>query len=219
MLPSHSRAALVTTLALAAACASTSTSDSVHDMPDNVLLAPWSGPYGGVPPFDRMELDDLEPALDAGMAKNLAEIDVIAGNPAPPTFENTIVALEDAGRDLGRVFNFFGIWSANLSSPEFREVQGRVVPKLSDFNSKITQNAALFARIRAVYEGEELATLRPDQQRLTRLVYDGFARNGATLEGEAKRSVRTDPDQRLAELHTKFRQQRAGGRGEGMCST
>ena len=169
----------------------------------NPLLAEWTGPFGGVPAFDRMQVADIKPALEAGMAANLAEIDAIVNDPAAPTFENTIVALEKAGDPLGRAFTYYGIWSNNMSSPEFREVQREMAPKLAEFNSKITQNAALFARVRAVYEGPEFATLRPDQQRLTQLVYDGFARNGATLEGAAKERYAAI-NQRLAELQTAF---------------
>ena len=169
----------------------------------NVLLEEWTGPYGGVPAFDRMDLAALKPALEEGMAMNLAEIDAIANNPEPPTFANTIEAMERAGRDLGRVFTYWGIWSGNLSTPEFRAIQQEMAPRLSEFQSKITQNEKLFERIRAVYEGEEMKSLRPDQQRLVWLIYDGFARNGATLEGDAKKRY-AEINQRLAELHTKF---------------
>ncbi|MEQ8750556.1 MAG: M3 family metallopeptidase, partial [Amphiplicatus sp.] len=170
---------------------------------DNPLLADWSGPYGGVPAFDRMNVADVKPALEAGMAQNLAQVDEIANNPAPATFENTILALEAAGDDLGRVFTYYGILSSNMSTPEFRAVQQEMAPKLSEFNSKITQNDALFARVKAVKEGAEYRTLRADQKRLVDLVYDGFARNGATLEGEAKERYAAI-NKRLAELHTTF---------------
>lgn len=169
----------------------------------NPLLAEWSGPYGGVPAFDKMDLADVEPALEQGMAEQLREIEAIAGNPAPPTFENTIEAMERAGRTLSRAFTYYGIWGSNLSTPEFREIQTRMAPTLSDFFSKITQNEALFARVAAIHDGPEMATLRPDQQRLVELSYDGFARNGATLEGAAKERYAAI-NQRLAELHTKF---------------
>ena len=169
----------------------------------NPLIAEWSGPFGGVPAFDRMELDHLRPALEAGMVRQLAEIDAIATNPEPATFENTIVALERAGADLDRVFVYYGIWSSNLSSPDFREIQAEMAPRISAFYSQINQNKALFARVKAIHDGEELATLRPDQQRLVRLTYDGFARNGATLEGEAADRYAAI-QQRLAELHTQF---------------
>ncbi|MEP0545659.1 MAG: M3 family metallopeptidase [Rhodothermales bacterium] len=167
------------------------------------LLQEWDGPYGGVPAFDAMNLDALEPSLEQGMADHLREIDAIADNPAPPTFENTIVALEGAGQPLGRVFTYYGIWSSNRSSPEFREIQQRMAPKLSEYGSKITQNERLFERVAAVWAQRHDLGLRPDQVRLVELVYDGFARNGATLDGAAKERYAAI-NQRLAELHTRF---------------
>jgi len=169
----------------------------------NPLLAEWTGPYGGVPAFDKMDLEALKPALEAGMAANLEEIAAIATNPEPPTFENTILAMERSGRVLDRVFTYWRIWGSNRSTPEFRKIQREMAPRLSEFRSKITQNAALFARIKAVYEAAETKSLRPDQQRLVWLIYDGFARNGATLEGEAKERYAAI-NQRLAEVHTRF---------------
>ena len=169
----------------------------------NPLLAAWAGPYGGVPAFDRMDLEYLRPALEAGMNRYRAEIETIAANPEPPTFENTIVAMERAGGDMGRVVVYYGIWSANLSSPEFREIQTEMAPRLSAFQSEINQNQALFARVRAVRESDAADALRPDQQRLVSLVYDGFARNGATLTGDAAERYGAI-QQRLAELHTRF---------------
>jgi len=173
------------------------------DVDSNVLLAEWTGPFGGVPAFDEMDLAAIKPALDAGMAMNLREIDAIADNPAPPTFDNTIVALERAGRDMERVMVYWGIWSSNRSTPEFREIQREMAPKLSEFRSKITQNEKLFARIKAVYEGDQKTSLRPEQQRLVWLVYDRYARNGATLEGEAKERYAAI-NKRLAEVYTQF---------------
>ena len=170
---------------------------------ENPLLAEWTGPYGGTPDFDTASLDDLRPALEAAMEMNLAEIEAIANNPEAPTFENTIVEMERAGDELGRVFSYWGIWSSNMSTPEFRSIQAEMAPQLSAFFSQITQNQDLFARVRAVYEGEEMASLRPDQQRLVQLTYDGFARNGATLEGVAAERYAAI-NQRLAELHTTF---------------
>jgi len=173
------------------------------EMKNNPLLAEWTGPYGGVPAFDQMDLTAVTPALEEGMARHLAEIDAIANNPEPPSFQNTIVALERAGRDLDRVFTYWGLWSSNLSTPEFRRIERNMAPKLSEFRSRITQNAALFARIKAVYEGKEKASLRSDEQRLVWLVYDGFASNGATLTG-APRERYAEINKRLATLHTRF---------------
>ncbi len=179
--------------------------------PDNILLTDWTGPFGGVPAFDRMELDALKPALESGMANQLAEIEAIASNPEPPTFDNTIVALERSGRALSRVSAYYEVWSSNMSTPAFRAVQGDMAPRLAEFESTITQNSALFARIQAVHDtGRGLgsdhtssARLRPDQQRLVQVIYDRFARNGATLEPDEKRRYAAI-EQRLAALHTRF---------------
>jgi peptidyl-dipeptidase Dcp len=169
----------------------------------NPLLAEFVGPYGGVPAFDKMELADLKPALEKGMALNLAEIDAIANNQEPANFQNTIVALEKSGSDLSRVFRYWGIWSSNNNSPEFRDIQKEMVPKISAFNSSITGNEKLFAKVKAVYESEELKTLTSEEQRVTWLTYNGFARNGATLEGEAKARYAAI-NQEVAGLQTQF---------------
>lgn len=178
----------------------TATSDSETI---NALLSPWEGDYQGVPAFDKMDLADLKDALETGMASHLVEIDEITVNPEAATFENTIVALESSGRDLDRVFTYYGIWRSNMSSPEFREIQREMTPKLSEYSSKITQNEALFTRIKTVYESEAFASLTPVQQRVVKLTYDGFAHNGATLNSEDKKRY-AEINARLAELSTTF---------------
>ena len=194
---------------LAAACAAPAQEPEAagalppRPLPDNVLLAPWTGPHGGVPAFDRMDVAALKPALEAAMEAHWAEVEAIAQDPQPASFENTIVALERAGRDLDRVQRYFGIWASNLSSPEFRAVQEEMAPRLSEHGSRIVQNAALFARVKAVHEARATLGLRPDQLRLTELTYDGFARDGALLTGAAKERY-AEIQKRLAELHTRF---------------
>jgi peptidyl-dipeptidase Dcp len=170
---------------------------------DNPLLAPWTGPYGGVPAFDRVRVADMKPALEAAMANNLAELDAIAKNPAPPTFENTIAAMENSGRMLDRVMAIWNLWGGNLSTPDYRKVQEEMAPRLAEFRSRISQNTALFTRVKAVYDARARASLRPDQQRLVSLVYDSFARDGAALTGAAKER-HAAINARLAELYTKF---------------
>jgi peptidyl-dipeptidase Dcp len=170
---------------------------------ENVLLAPWTGPYGGVPAFDRMRVEDLKPALEAAMAENLRQLDAIASNPEPPTFANTIEAMERAGKTYDRVSTYYSLWGENLSTPEFRKVEEEMAPRLAEFRSKINQNAPLFARIKKVYDTRESSGLRPDQQRLAYLEYDSFARNGAVLTGEAKER-HAAINKRLAELYTRF---------------
>lgn len=179
----------------------TQTTETV--MSDNALLAEWTGDYGGTPDFENASLGDLAAAIREGMALNLAEIDAITANPELASFENTIVAMERSGEPLGRVFTYWGIWSSNNSTEEFRDIRNELTPELSAFGSQITQNEALFARIRAVYEGEEMASLRPDQQRLVWLTYNSFARNGATLEGDSAERY-AEISQELAQLYNTF---------------
>jgi peptidyl-dipeptidase Dcp len=174
-----------------------------HAVSDNILLQEFSGPYGGVPAFDKMNLDDLVPAVEQGMKLKMAEIDAIANNPEAPTFDNTIVAMERAGSALKRVMTYYGIWRSNKSSPEFRAIQKELSPKLSAFSTQITQNEKLFARIKAVYESEELSALSQEEQRITWLIYNSFARNGATLDKDAKLRFAAI-NQELATLQTQF---------------
>jgi peptidyl-dipeptidase Dcp len=170
----------------------------------NPLLAEWTGPNGGQPAFDKMDPAALKPALEAGMAAHLAEIDAIASNPAKASFANTIEAMERAGEPLDRAMTYYGIWGSNLSTPEFRAIQAEMAPKLSAYQSKIIQNAALFARIKALHdEGADKLKLTPHQARLLKLVYDRFQLNGAELTGE-KKDRYAAINQELAELHTKF---------------
>ena len=169
----------------------------------NILLEAFSGPFGGVPAFDKMALEDLKPALTQGMALSELEYAEIANNPESATFENTIVALEKSGEVLSRVFSYWGIWRSNNSSPEFREIQAEMVPLISAFQSRFIQNEKLFSRIKAVYESENFKHLAADQQRLVQLTYDEFAQNGATLTGEAKIRY-AEIEQELAVLLTEF---------------
>src|SRR5690606_38561860 len=172
---------------------------------DNPLLAEWTGPYGGVPPFDRVRIEHFKPALETAMREQLEEIERIVANPEPPTFENTIVALERSGRTLDRVMAVYGVWASNMSSPEFQAVEREMAPRLAEFSDRITQNEALFRRIEAVYESPEKAELTPEQQRLVWLYYTNFVRAGAKL-GPQEKARLSEINQRLAELFTKFNQ-------------
>jgi peptidyl-dipeptidase Dcp len=171
----------------------------------NPLLAAWTGAYGGIPPFDQVRVADFKPALEAAMAENLAEIDRIANNPQPATFENTIVALERAGRSLDRVGAIYGIWSSNMSNDEFQAVETEMAPRLAAFSDQITQNEALFRRLEAVYNSPQKSSWTPEQQRLAWLYYTNFGRAGAKLGGDAKAKL-SEINQKLAGLYTKFSQ-------------
>ncbi|HEX6185147.1 MAG TPA: M3 family metallopeptidase [Pyrinomonadaceae bacterium] len=182
-----------------------STAGVVAQANQNPLLAEWTGPHGGVPPFDRVQVAFFKPALEAGMAEQLAEIDKIAADPAAPTFENTIAALERAGQTLDRVTTAYGVWGSTMNTPEFQAVQREMAPKLAAFNDKITQNEALFKRIEAVYNSPAKAKLNPEQQRLSWLYYTNFVRAGARLDAKAKARL-SEINQQLAGLYTNFSQ-------------
>ncbi len=169
----------------------------------NLLLAPWQGPAGGVPPFDRVRVADFKPALEAAILENLAEIEQIARNPAAPDFENTIAALERCGRTFNRVNAIYGVWSTTMSTAEFQAVERDMQPRLAAFSDKIHQNVALFARIAAVYR--DTAELSPVQQRLCWFYHTNFVRAGANLDAPAKRRV-AQINERLAALFAAFSQ-------------
>ena len=171
----------------------------------NPMTQKWVGPYGGVPAFDKVKVADFKPALETAMAKNLAEIDAITANKAAPTFDNTIGALEDAGRMLNAVSTYYYIWGSNMSTPEFQVVEEEMDPKLSAHSDKVNQNAALFARIEAVYNSPDKAKLTPEQQRVLWIYYTNFVRAGAKLSPEAKARVGAINTE-LAGLYTKFSQ-------------
>jgi peptidyl-dipeptidase Dcp len=171
----------------------------------NPLLSPWKGAYGGVPPFDAVKVEQFKPALEAAMAEQLAEIEKIAADPALPTFENTLAALERSGRTMDRVANIFGIYSGTMSTPEFQALEREMAPRLAAFGDQITQNAALFRRIAAVYDNRDKAGLTAEQKRLAWLHYTNFTRAGAKLDEAGKKRV-AEINQRLATLFTKFSQ-------------
>ncbi len=171
------------------------------------LLAPWSGPFGGVPPFGHFTVADFKPALEAGMAENLDEIDHIAADPAPPTFENTIAAMEKSGLAFQRASAVYNIYTGTMSDDAVQALEREMSPKLAAFADAITQNARLFQRIAVVYEARTNPELKltPEQQRLTWLQYTGFVRSGAKLDEASKKKL-SDFNQRLATLYTTFSQ-------------
>nr|WP_234953090.1 M3 family metallopeptidase [Psychroflexus halocasei] len=169
----------------------------------NSLLKEWEGPYQGVPAFDEMNLEDLKPAMREAMEKHLEEIDEIANQKEPATFENTIAEMERAGKMIDRVYTYYGIWSSNLSTEEFREIQQELSPELSEYSSKIKQNEKLFQRIKAVYDNSQEKSLDSQKQRVDDLVYKNFEMSGANLNKEDKKRY-AEINKELAELYTKF---------------
>lgn len=199
-----STAAVISLIGLAA-CQNNSTQmpKEVTQQVENTLLQEWEGPYGGVPAFDKMEVNDIKEAVLTAMELRLAEIDEIANNDAPPTFENTILAMEKGGKELKRVRAYYGIFSANLSSPEFREIQTELAPKFAEFQSTIKQNEKLFSRIKAVYENAQENPLEPQEQRTLELIYQEYEMNGANLDAESKAKY-AEINKELSSLYTQF---------------
>ena len=169
------------------------------------LLSDWTGPHGGQIPFDKVKPAALAPALQEAMRLNLAEIAAIAADPAPPTFHNTIEELERCGQALDRVCAVYGVWTGNLKTAEVQAVETEMAPKLAAFDDQIVQNAALFARIDAVYQARQTAGLTPEQQRLTWYHWTRFVKEGAQLDSVAKGRV-TAINQDLAGLYSRFGQ-------------
>lgn len=184
-------------------CADRAIETETETMEDNILLSEWSGPFEGVPAFDKMQLDLMQPALEKGMEMHLSEIEKIANNPEAPTFENTIVPFEQSGDPLGRAFTYYGIYSSNISSPEFREIQQKIAPKISEYSSKITQNEKLFQRIKQVYDNSQTNPLEPQAQRTLDLIYEEFVMEGANLN-EADKNRYAEINQELSKLYTSF---------------
>lgn len=177
--------------------------------PANPLTEKWVGPYGGVPAFDKVKIADFKPALEAAMAENLAEIAAITSNSEAPSFENTILTLEDSGRTLNRVNTIYGIWSSNMNNDEFAKVEEEMDPRVAAHNDKIYQNEALFKRIEAVYNSSDLKKRTAEEQRLAWLYYTNFVRQGAKLDS-AKKARLSEINQQLAGLFTKFSQNLLG---------
>jgi len=171
---------------------------------DNPMLKEWKGPYGGVPPFDQVNVADFKPALIAAMAEHLAEIETIAKRTDAPTFDNTIVALERSGRSLGRVRALYDVWSGSMNSDEFQAVETEMEPLLAAHSDKITQNGRLFARIEAVYNSPDKSAFTAEQQRLIWNYWKNFTFQGAKL-GAAEKTKLAAINQQLAQLYTKFR--------------
>ncbi len=165
----------------------------------------WAGPYGGVPPFDRVAVSQFRPALEAAMDSNRSEIKAITDDAAGPTFANTLAALERCGRAFDRVQAVYGVWSSTMSTPEFQAVERDLEPKLAAFRDEIFQNAALFKRLEAVYQSPDKTGLTPEQQRLAWFIYTNFVRAGARLDAAGKARV-ASINQRLATLYTGFSQ-------------
>lgn len=149
----------------------------------------------GTPPFSLIKTEHYEEAIDRGLSNGLAEVEAIVNNPEAPTFENTIVAFEKAGKDLSRVEYVFGNLLSALSDDEMMAISMRVTPKLSDYSTSIMLNEKLWSRIKKVYDSTDKSKLTAEDAKLLQDTYDSFARNGALL-GSGKPATNTSSSTR-----------------------
>ena len=170
----------------------------------NPLTRPWTGPYGGVPPWDQADPELFPGAFEAAIAEQRAEIDAIAADPAPPSFENTIAAMERTGRTLDRLNRLFNVLRQNMSTSRIQALDREWQPKLTAADDAIVFNPGLFKRIEAVSRSLPTSTLTAEQKRLTERTYDSFMRRGARLTDAEKKRL-SDINQQLATLFAEFR--------------
>ena len=157
------------------------------------------------PPFDKIHDSDYLPAFEAGMAEHLQEVQAIAHDPAAPTFENTFVALEKAGRVLHRVGTVFSALSAANTDPEMQKIEAQLAPRLAAHRDAILLDAALFARVGGLYQKRAQLGLDPESRQLVERYQVQFVRAGAKLPAADQDQLRKI-NQELSSLTTKFRQ-------------
>lgn len=172
------------------------------ERPDNPLLAPWDGPEEA-PPFDRFRAADVLPALDHAIAEAEAELDAIAADPRPATFAAVMVPLERSGAALARVRRLFWTVAGAQSTAEIRALEPEVSARLTHHCTRMLQDARLFRRVAAVWDGDE--ALGGDQRRLVEQTVRGFERGGARLD-EAGKARLAAIDERVSALSVRFGQ-------------
>jgi len=157
--------------------------------PSNPFYAPSTLPFHA-PPFDRIKDSDYQPAIEAGMAQQIQEIEAIASDPAAPTFENTFVAMEKTGRLLARSLQTFSAVASANTNPTIQGVQSAIAPMLAAHYDAIYLDAKLFARVKAVHDNAANLHLDPESQRLVNIVYDEFIHAGAALRDADKEKLK-----------------------------
>jgi peptidyl-dipeptidase Dcp len=195
--------ALITSGALALGSANTpAVSADAKFGPSNPFYAPSTLPFHA-PPFDKIKDEDYQPAIEAGMAEELSEIQAIADNPAPPTFENTLVAMEKTGHLLQRARAAFGAVTGANTNPLLQKVRTEEAPKQAAHHDAIYLNAKLFARVAAVYQQRATLKLDGESPRLLEVTYDNFVRSGANLS-EADKTELKKLNEEISTLSNRF---------------
>ena len=172
-------------------------------VPNNVLLQDWTGPYDGVPPWDKVTPALFPPAFQYSIDEQRREYQAIANNPEAPTFANTIEASERAGQRLGRVLSVFGVHTDNLSTPEIQAIDKEWSPKLTAAFDEITLDPKLFARVETLYNSRASLGLDAKQMRLLERTYESMVRNGAKLNPQQKAQL-SQINQQLSSLFSDF---------------
>ncbi len=168
----------------------------------NPLLLPFSTPHETAP-FDQIKLENYAPAIQDGLAKARADVAAIANNPAPATFQNTIVALEQAGDALSRTTSILFNLNSAETSPAMQKIVKEASPLLTEYGNDVTLNAPLFARVKAMYDQRTALKLDPESAMLLEKTYKRFARNGANLDAAGKERLRAI-DKDLSQLSLQF---------------
>ena len=175
---------------------------SEADIATNPLLMDWDTPFG-VPPFDKIEDAHYLPAMRAAMRAHRDEVDAIIADPKPPTFANTIEALERSGPALTRISNVFFAVRAAHSNDAIRDASKLILPELSEHGDDINLNQDLYARVKSVYDRRGELALGPEQKRLLEETYKRFVRSGASLDEKSRARLR-EINSELAELTQAF---------------
>ncbi len=171
---------------------------------NNPFFQEWDTPYG-IPPFDRIRNEDYRPAFERGIQQRRADIAAIRDNPEPPTFENTLVALELAGPLLTRVDYTFGNISNTDTNEELQALEVEINPLLTREDDAMYLDPVLFARVQTVWEQRDALALDEQGLRLVELTHREFLRRGAALDAEAKARLK-EINARISELNTEFAQ-------------
>ena len=147
----------------------------------NPMLQPWTGPYEGVPPWDKMDPELFPDAFTKGMAEVKAQVQAVIDDPAEPTFENTHVPMQLAGETMDRVFALWGVQTSNKSNDRVEDIDAEWSPKLTTFYTELFLDPKLFARYKAVYDKRLTSGLNAQQIRIVERSYDEMVRDGANL--------------------------------------
>src|SRR5450830_2048561 len=170
----------------------------------NPLLTDWTGPFG-LPPLPAIKPEHFRPAFARAMAAHRTEIDAIAADPATPSFDNTIEALERSGHDLDRVSNVFFVLAGADTGDEIEAVEREISPLLARHSNALYLNAKLYARIAELYRRREALGLSDEQARVLDRYHTRFVRAGGALDKPAQDRLATI-NERLASLGTQFGQ-------------